>query len=183
MKYESQIPVEVRKITDPSGSSRVGAITYLSEVLSTPDVQKRLKTIENQYAILLKTCSELLGQMKISQGRADARLRWKIVDNINSFLKSSPKISGVVVVNLVEALSRDLGVSETQLHYLQRFYRVYPNLTDLDPKINWSKYRELMDFSDEKSRKQCETLIKMGRIKSDTEIREFKRKMKTSKFS
>jgi hypothetical protein len=98
-------------------------------------------------------------------------------------LKSSPKISGVVVVNLVEALSRDLGVSETQLHYLQRFHRAYPNLTDLDPKINWSKYRELMDFSDEKARKQCETLIKMEKIKSDTEIREFKRKMKTSKFS
>jgi hypothetical protein len=40
-----------------------------------------------------------------------------------------------------------------------------------------------MDFSDEKSRKQCETLIKMGKIKSDTEIRDFKRKLKTSKIS
>lgn len=37
-----------------------------------------------------------------------------------------------------------------------------------------------MDFSDEKSRKECENLIKMGRIKTDTEIREFKRKLKTS---
>lgn len=183
MTSENLIPVEIRKITDPSGSSRVGAVTYLSEILSTPDVQRRLKTIENQYILLLKTCSELFGQMKTSQGRADATLRWKIADNINSFLNSSPKISGVVVVNLMEALSRDLGVSETQLHYLQRFHRAYPNIIDLDPKINWSKYRELMDFSDEKSRKQCETLIKMGKIKSDTEIREFKRKLKTSKFS
>lgn len=183
MTSESQILVEIRKITDPAGSSRVGAVTYLSEVLSTPDVQRRLKNIENQYSILLKTCNELLRQMKSSQGRADATLRWKIADNINNFLKSSPKISGAVVANLVEALSRDLGVSETQLHYLQRFHRSYPNLTDLDPKINWSKYRELMDFSDEKSRKQCEMLIKSGKIKSDTEIREFKRKLKTSRIS
>jgi 16S rRNA U516 pseudouridylate synthase RsuA-like enzyme len=33
------------------------------------------------------------------------------------------------------------------------------------------------------SRKQCEALIKMGKIKSDTEIREFKRKLKTSRIS
>jgi hypothetical protein len=32
------------------------------------------------------------------------------------------------------------------------------------------------------SRKQCEALIKMGKSKSDT-IREFKRKLKTSRIS
>jgi hypothetical protein len=37
-----------------------------------------------------------------------------------------------------------------------------------------------MDFPDQKPRKQCETLIRIGKIKLDTEIREFKRKLKKS---
>lgn len=178
MTSESLIPVEIRKITDPGGNSRIGAVTYLSEVLSTPDVQKRLKNIENQYAILLKTCNELLEQIKSPKGRANATLHWKIADNIDNFLRTSPKLSGTVVVNITEALDRDLGVSETQLHYLQRFHRAYPNLADISPGINWSKYRELMDFPSPKSRKECEALIKTGKIKTDTEIRDFKRKLK-----
>jgi hypothetical protein len=38
-----------------------------------------------------------------------------------------------------------------------------------------------MDFSDEKMRKQCEALIIEGKIKTDGEIRAFKRKMKTGR--
>jgi hypothetical protein len=96
---------------------------------------------------------------------------------------SSTKKIGVVLVNYVDALQRDLGISESELRYIFRFYSKYRDIKELHPRINWSKYRELMDFSDEKSRKQCETLIKMGKIKSDTEIREFKRKLKTSGIS
>jgi hypothetical protein len=183
MTSESPIPVEIRKITDPDGNSRIGAVTYLSEVLSTPDVQKRLKNIENQYAILLRACNQLLVQIQSPKGRADVTLHWKIADSIDNFLKTSPKLSGVVVVNITEALDRDIGVSETQLRYLQRFHRAYPNLADVSPGINWSKYRELMDFPNQKSRKECEALIKKGKIKTDTEIREFKRRLKTNRIS
>jgi len=59
-----------------------------------------------------------------------------------------------------------------------KFRTRYPSIDQVSKEINWSKYRELMDFPDEKSRKQCETLILQGKIKSDREIREFKRRMK-----
>lgn len=180
MTAQNHISVEIQRITDPDGSARIGAVTYLSEVLSTPDVQARLKNIENQYAVLLKTCDELLKRMSSSDGRADATLHWKIADTINNFWKSTPRVSGAVVVNLMEALSRDLDISETQLHYLQRFYRAYPSLSDLNSKINWSKYRELMDFPDRESRKRCEALIVKREIRSDEEIRQFKRKIKST---
>jgi hypothetical protein len=180
MTAQNRIPVEIKRITDPGGSIRLGAVTYLSEVLSTPDVRTRLENIEKQYAILLKTCSELLKHIRSPEGRANAALHWRIADAINNFWRSTPRISGAVVVNLVEALNRDLSVSETQLHYLQRFYRAYPNLSDLDSKINWSKYRELMDFPDAGSRKKCEMLIIQGKIGSDKEIRQFKKEIKSA---
>jgi hypothetical protein len=103
-----------------------------------------------------------------------------LAEKVSTFLDLNAKKNGVVLVNYTDALKRDLGVSESELRYIFRFYRKYNSAADLDERINWSKYRELMDFSDEKTRKQCEALIKEGKIKSDGEIRAFKRKMKTS---
>ena len=179
----NQIPVEIRKITDPDGTSRLGAVAYLEEALSTPNIMSRLSTTEKEYKLLLQQCQEILVQTKTSKGRPDARLRWELADKIHTFLDSNTKKIGVVLVNYTDALHRDLDISESELRYILRFYNKYRNLNELDHRINWSKYRELMDFSDEKSRKQCETLIKTGKIKSDTEIREFKRKLKSKRVS
>jgi hypothetical protein len=175
---ETQIPVEIRKITDPNGASRLGAVAFLEEVLSTPDIMNRLSATEKEYELLLQQCREILSRTKTPKGRPDARLRWELADTINTFLNSSTKKIGVVLVNYVDALQRDLNISASELRYILRFYKKYKNLRELDSRINWSKYRELMDFSDEKSRKECEELIKLGKIKSDTEIRGFKRKLK-----
>jgi hypothetical protein len=179
----SQIPVEIRKITDPDGISRLGAVAYLEEVLSTPDIMNRLSSTEKEYKLLLQQCREILKQTKTSKGRPDVKLRWELANKIHNFLNLSTRKIGVVLVNYVDALHRDLNISESELRYIFRFYNEYNDLKELDSQINWSKYRELMDFPDQKSRKQCETLIKMGKIKSDTEIREFKRKIKAGKIS
>jgi hypothetical protein len=177
----NQIPVEIRRIKDPDGTSRLGAIAFLEEVMSTPDIKNRLATIENEYFKLLKQCENILAQTKTLKGRPDAKLRWMLAEKVSTFLDVNAKQNGVVLVNYTDALKRDLGVSESELRYIFRFYRKYVSANDLDDRINWSKYRELMDFSDEKMRKQCEALIKEGKIKSDTEIRAFKRRMKTGR--
>ena len=174
----SQIPIEMRKITDPDGTSRLGAVAYLEEVLSTPDIKNRLSATEKEYESLLRQCREILIETKTPMGRPNARLRWELADKIHTFLNSSTRKIGVVLVNYVDAFQRDLSISESELRYIFRFYKKYKDPKELDPRINWSKYRELMDFSDERSRKECEMLIKAGKIKSDTDIREFKRKLK-----
>lgn len=179
----SQIPVEIRRITDPDGTSRLGAIAFLEGVLSTPDIKERLSATENEYFLLLKQCKEILSQTKTSEGRPNAKLRWLLANKINTFLDSSAKKLGVILVNYSDALHRDLDISESELRYIFRFYHKYKDANELDSRINWSKYRELMDFSDEEQRKQCEALIKTGHIKSDSEIREFKRKLKAGNIS
>ena len=108
---------------------------------------------------------------------ADSQLQWKLADAVYSFTKRIED-DGYIFANFSEALARDVGMSKSQLNYLMKFRTRYPSIDQVSKEINWSKYRELMDFPDGKSRKQCETLILQGKIKSDTEIREFKRRIK-----
>lgn len=112
----------------------------------------------------------------------NSQLQWKLADEIYSFTKRIEN-DGYIFANISEALPRDVGMSKSQLNYLLKFRTYYPAIDQVSKEINWSKYRELMDFPDQKSRKQCETLIKTGKIKSDTEIRAFKRKLKAGNIS
>jgi hypothetical protein len=111
---------------------------------------------------------------------SDSLLRWKLADQIYSFIKQIED-NGYIFANLLEALPRDIGISKTQLSYLLKFRERYPFIHQVSKEINWSKYRELMDISEKNIRELCESLIKMGKIKSDKEIREFKRLRASSK--
>lgn len=175
MSQQNKIPVEITKITNPDGTSRTGVITYLEELMSTPDVQNRLFAIEKAYALLVQTCLRTLKRIETREGRADARLRWELANLIYTFLNSNAEKIGVVLVNYKNALCADLGVSNSGLAYLLKFRDKYVSSDQLDDRINWSKYRELLDFTNDRKRKECEELIKSGKIKTDSEIREFKK--------
>jgi hypothetical protein len=54
----------------------------------------------------------------------------------------------------------------------------YPSITQVSEKINWSKYREIMDISSATLRKECEQKILNGEINTDYEIRQFKKSHK-----
>jgi len=177
-----KIPLEIQKIRDPDGSSSFKAIISFQDAIAYSSQSQKLIHIQNEYTKLVTICQRLLKEIRSNHKyMANSHLQWKLADEIYSFIKRIEK-DGYVFANVSEALSRDVGISKSQLNYLLKFRTHYPYINQVSEEINWSKYRELMDFSDEKSRKQCESLIKMGKIKSDTEIREFKRKLKTSRI-
>jgi predicted nuclease of restriction endonuclease-like (RecB) superfamily len=55
---------------------------------------------------------------------------------------------------LIKNLSKDLesefgsGFTYTHLTRARKFYRLYPNVTDVRPQLNWSQYRQLISISD-----------------------------------
>jgi len=176
-------PLEILKIKDPDGVSRFKAIISFQDAVAHTSQSQKLIQIQNEYTKFVDSCQRLLKEIRSNRKcMANSKLQWKLADNIYSFIKRVEN-DGYIFANVSEALSRDVGMSKSQLSYLIKFRTHYPSIDQVSNEINWSKYRELMDFSDEKSRKQCETLIEMGKIKSDTEIRDFKRKLKTSKIS
>jgi uncharacterized protein (UPF0210 family) len=139
---------------------------------------KKLIQIQDEYAKRISQLQSLWRTIeKNHKNKADSLYQWKLADMIKT-LSSFVESEGYFLTNATEALSRDVGISKSQLNYLRKFRDRYPSIDQVSEKINWSKYRELMDFSDDEMRKQCEALIKEGKIKSDGEIRAFKRKMK-----
>jgi len=178
-----KIPLEIEKIRDPNGTSHFKAIISFQDAIAHTSQSQKLIQIQNEYTKLVDDYQRLLKEIRGNRKfMADSKLQWKLADEIYSFIKWIEN-DGYIFANVSEALSRDVGMSKSQLNYLIKFRIYYPSIDKLSEEINWSKYRELMDFPDEKSRKECEKLIKIGKIKSDTEIREFKRKLKTSRIS
>jgi hypothetical protein len=152
----------------------------LQDAIAHTSQSQKLIKIQNEYTRLVASCQRLLKDIRSSHRfKADSQIQWKLADEIYSFIKRIEN-DGYIFANVSEALPRDIGMSKSQLNYLIKFRTYYPSIDQVSKEINWSKYRELMDFPDQASRKQCETLIKIGKIRSDTEIRGFKRKLKAS---
>ena len=169
------IPVEMKKITDPDGTSRLGAVADLKEVLAIPDLKSRLMATEKRYQLLLENCRKISAEIKTKEGRSDASLRWQIGDFALNFLTSLQKTMGVCLVGHINALSRDLQISPRDLNYIVNFRRKYVNKEELDRRIDWSKYRELLEVSNPSLRKDLEEMIKKGRITTREKLRELKR--------
>jgi len=178
-----KIPLEIQKIRDPDGAGRFKAIVSFQDAIAHTSESQKLVQIQNEYTNLVNNCQKMLKEIRDNRKfMADSRLQWRLADKIYLFIKWIEN-DGYIFANVSEALPRDAGMSKSQLNYLIKFRTYYPSIDQVSREINWSKYRELMDFPDEKSRKECEKLIKTGKIKTDTEIREFKRKLKTSRIS
>jgi hypothetical protein len=172
MVVEEPILMELKRLSDPDGQERVGAVASMVDALTLPDLEEKARIVEQEYRDLIARCAKNLEIIKRSKG--DAKPRWQIGNDILDFQNLTAG-KGAQVCNVIEALSRDLGISRSQLSYIVRFREMYSVERDLSPHINWSKYRELLDFSNEESRKICEKLIVSGKIKTDSEIREFKK--------
>lgn len=70
------------------------------------------------------------------------------------------------------------GYSVSNLKYMRVFYKAYPNLEDLNDKLSWSHYLELMIIEDKDKRnfyeKEC--------INENWSVRELRRQLDTSLF-
>lgn len=170
-----KIPLEIQKIKDPDGSSHFRAIVSFQDAIANTSQGQSLIQIQNEYARLIGKCQKSFGRIQSSRKlMADSLLQWKLADKIYSFIKSIEK-NGYVFANVSEALSRDIGMSRSQLGYLIKFRTYYPSIEQVSAEINWSKYREILDMRNPEGRKICERKILSGEIKTDHDIRVFKR--------
>jgi hypothetical protein len=175
-----KIPIEILKLKNPDGVEKYKAIISLQDAIADTSQSKKLIHMQDEYAKRVSLLQTLWRTVeKNHENKSNSLNQWKLADaicSLNEFVENE----GYFLANAVEAISRDVGLSKSQLNYLRKFRDRYPSIDQVSEKINWSKYRELMDFSNENMRKQCELLIKEGKIKSDGEIRDFKKKMKQS---
>jgi hypothetical protein len=174
-----KIPVEIQKIRDPDGTSHFKAIISFQDAIKNTSKSQNLIQIQKRYASLVDVCQKSLEKIRSSkQLMADSQLQWKLANEIYSFIKMIEK-DGYIFANVSEALPRDIGISRSQLNYLTKFRTYYPSIDQIFREINWSKYREILDIKIPEKRKICEQKILSGEIKTDYDIRIFKKSSTT----
>lgn len=102
-----------------------------------------------------------------------------IVSNENEFnnrLEYGKEVLKGLSTELTKYLGK--GYSVSNLKYMRTFFKAYPNYNELNEKLSWSHYCELMIIKDKAKRSFYETEC----INSNWSVRELQRQLDTSLF-
>ena len=80
--------------------------------------------------------------------------RWLISRVIFIFFEKSLK-RDIYLKQRLKGLVRDTGFSRTEIKYLLKFYRFFPEKQMLDEEISWGLYRALLDRPNKEERTGC----------------------------
>ena len=176
-----KIPLEIKKMRDPDGISRFKAIVSLQDAITHSSQSQKLIQIQDEYSKSVESWQRMLEQIRSSRrNEANSNLQWKLADAIYSCVKRIEN-NNYVFANFSEALTRDVGMSRSQLNYLLKFRTYYPSIDRVHNEINWSKYREILDIRSAEARKICEKKILSGEIRTDQDMRDFKKRYREAK--
>lgn len=167
-------PVEIQNIQDPDGVSRIRFTIAFQDALQNTSLNKQIVFFQQKYVDTILACKKFLIRIRESKKNAgDSVLKWYLSDVIVNFLNEMEK-NGFIIINFSRSLSRDLGLSTRLIETMIHFRATYPNIEMINPKINWDRYREILDVSDPKIREVLIEKILNGEIKSRNDIKEFK---------
>jgi len=166
------IPVVVKKSYNSGKETRVFLIS-LVDAVSSPSIHKKVKEAELFYNRAQERWLKIMSDIK--KDRSNSLLRWKLGSDIEKTKNYIRKKWGFEITNINEAVAEFLDISKSSVRYIILASRRL-HIEDLERmKINWSKIQEAIDIKDDEKMMKCLELISEGAIKTDSEIREFKR--------
>ncbi len=113
---------------------------------------------------------------EIKGNLSDPVPRWRLAEMVEKFRRRMAADWGFEPTNYRVAVSRDIGISESALDYILRLRSRFTVDEVENLGMNWSKFQEVLDIKDDARMRECLDLIRLGRIRFDTEIRAFKRR-------
>lgn len=148
-------------------------VVSLADMVTSQDTYDRLRNAEQDYMDHLDRWKRQVQSVK--KERSNPARRWKLGDSILSFQRKMRLRWRLRPTNLLEAVSRDLELSDSALGYTLRLRQRF-TLDEIHTLgFGWSKFQEILDIKDDTMMRKCALLIKKGRLKHDEDIREFKR--------
>ena len=169
-----KIPVEINKIRDPDGIERIRLTIAFKDVIQRTSLNKQIIYLQEKYIDTLKKCKDLIDFIRESKNAGDPVLKWHLSDVIYNFLKETEE-NDFFITNFNASLSRDLGLSISHLNYLIKFKMTYPKIEMINKKINWDRYKEILDVSDHHIRQLLIEKILNEEIRTRNDIRNFKK--------
>lgn len=143
--------------------------------------------LENINAKMIEEITNLVKQMKsnlsLEINKSIVNVYWNIgriiVSNENEN-NNRLEYGKEVLKGLSKELTKFLGkgYSVSNLKYMRVFYKAYPNYEELNEKLSWSHYLELMIIQDNDKRKFYEKEC----INANWSVRELRRQLDTSLF-
>lgn len=128
------------KIIGNEEGTKFKAATSLDKLkASQRNIRLELGFLEKYYLLLVQTARNALRDIKDSQ-RVDPRMYWTLGDLIIRFLEIIEEL-GFYFWHQNWTLARDIGISESSIRKIIAFRRRFPQLSMVDPKIPWVKYR------------------------------------------
>jgi len=167
-------PVEIQNIRDPDGIERVRLTVAFRDAIQNTSLNKQMIYFQQKYADTINKCKGYLGHIRESKKNAgDSTLKWYLADAMVNF-SSEMEENDFVIINFSKSLARDLGLSKRLIESMIKFRQNYPKIDMINQKINWDRYREILDISDQSIRKLLIEKILNGDIKTRNEIKQFK---------
>jgi hypothetical protein len=168
-------PVEILKIRDPDGVERIRLTLAFQDAIQNPSLNKQIIYLQEKYLDTIKKCEDLIINIRESKKSAgDPILKWRISNVIYNFLMEA-EANGFVITNFPRSLSRDLGLSISHIDYFIEFKKTYPSIEMVNKKINWDKYKEILDVPNPHIRQLLIEKILNREIQTRNQIRNFKK--------
>jgi|YelNatPaOPRAMG01_1025707.scaffolds.fasta_scaffold46555_1 hypothetical protein len=128
------------KIIRNEEGTKFKAATSLDKLkTSQRNIRLELGFLEKYYLLLVENAQSAIWDIKNSQ-RVDPRMYWILGDFILRFLEIIEEL-GFYFWHQNWTLARDIGISESSIRKIIAFRRRFPELSMVDPKIPWVKYR------------------------------------------
>lgn len=169
MAHTSKImPVQIKTPTGASDSVR-SFVFGLADLTATG--YKNIENAEQLYRDRLQMWKKAIQRMRIE--KSNALLRWKLGKEIVTFFNVLKEKYSITITNKVEAIALDLKISETTVSSIIKMAERFTESEVKEFGFNWSKFNELLRTNDTQKMNECIKLIKSGKIKYDSQIREF----------
>jgi hypothetical protein len=166
-------PIAIRRSSFGDGVKGSFVIS-LVDAISSPEFYEELQKAESEYWNALQNWSTRIARIK--GNKADPVERWRLADDITSFRNRLEDKWRLRLTNALPALSTDLGVSERSLELMLKLRRRFSLPEVKRSKIGWSKFQELVDIRNDIQMKRCLDMITRKELKTDGDIRVFKKK-------
>jgi hypothetical protein len=163
------IRVEI-KIFKDGQQERLGAVIDIADL--SPGVRETITRIEADYLTLISRIKGIRDRLKAS--KRPILNRWFISKLLTDFF-SNLRNKNVVLASRLITLARDTGFSRTEVHYLIKFYQMFPNRNLIKDNIPWSVYRALLDKEDPILRAKAMEYVMKGKLRSEYSVRHFDR--------
>ena len=170
-----KIPLEITKIKDPDGLERVRLTIAFQDAIQNTSLNIKIIHLQEKYIYTIKKCKEMIDYMRESRKNAgDPILKWHLSNEIYNFLLETEQ-NNIIITNFRKSLSRDIGLSLRLINSLIAFRESYSEIKMVNKKINWDRYREILDISDNHLRQLMFEKILNGEIRTRTDIKNFKK--------